>query len=72
MKGDCVHMFLRPFVAQIICKHHDVVIAGHFGWRKLLHAVSQWYDWDTMQADVDSFVRACPHSQPKTPATQPT
>jgi hypothetical protein len=56
---------------RIIREHHDVMIAGHFGWRKVLHSISQWYYWDTLQADVKAFVQACPHCQLYKPTKQP-
>jgi hypothetical protein len=57
---------------QIIREYDDSSIAGHFGWKKVFHAVSQWYYWDTMQGDVTAYVKACPHCQLYNPTVQPT
>ena len=56
---------------RVIREHHDNTIAGHFGWRKVLQAISQWYYWDTMSKDVKAFVQACPHCQLYKPTAQP-
>jgi Integrase zinc binding domain len=56
---------------RVIREHHDTMIAGHLGWRKVLHAISQWYYWDTLQADVKAFGQACPRCQLYKPTKQP-
>ena len=55
--GDHLRLYVPSALRQrVIREHHDTLIAGHFGWRKVLQAMSQWYYWDTMQADVKAFV----------------
>lgn len=61
-----------PLRVRIMREHHDNLIAGHFGWRKVLQSISQWYYWDTMQADVKSFIQSCPHCQLYKPTAQPS
>jgi hypothetical protein len=56
---------------RVIREYHDSVIVGHFGWRKVVHSIFQWYYWDTLQADVKAFVLACPHCQLNKPTAQP-
>lgn len=57
---------------RIIREQHDNLISGHFGWQTVYHALSQWYYWPSMKADVKSFVKACPHCQLYKPTVQPT
>ena len=56
---------------NIIREYHDVAIAGHFGWKKVKYAISQWYYWPTLEGDVKAYVRACPHCQLYKPTVQP-
>ena len=56
---------------RVIREHHDTMIAGHFGWRKVVQSISQWYYWDTLQKDVKAYVQACPHCQLYKPTAQP-
>ena len=53
-------------------EYHDVAISGHFGWKKVKYAISQWfYYWPTLEGDVKAYVRACPHCQLYKPTVQP-
>jgi hypothetical protein len=48
---------------QLLHEQHAIPIGGHVGWHKVTHALSQWYYWPTILADVKAFVRACPQCQ---------
>jgi hypothetical protein len=68
---------LRLYVPQtmrtrLIREYHEIAIAGHFGWQKVYHAMSQWYYWDSMKSDIKSFVKACPQCQLYKPTPQPS
>jgi transposase InsO family protein len=50
---------------------NDSSLAGHCGWKKVLHALQQWYYWDTMAKDVKVFIQGCPHCKWYKPTVQP-
>ena len=58
-----LHSGILMFSEQDQLELYDVAIAGHFGWKKVKYAISQWYYWPTLEGDVKAYVRACPHCQ---------
>jgi hypothetical protein len=57
---------------RLIREYHEITIAGNSGWQKVYHAMSQWYYWDDMKGDINTFVRACPQCQLYEPTPQPS
>ena len=53
-----------PYVSEIIrfeviSRHHDHPLAGHFGIDKTRELVGQKYYWPSLRRDVKSYVRGC-------------
>ena len=53
-----------PYVPEIIrteliSKHHDDPLAGHFGIKKTRELVARKYYWPTLRHDVDNYVKGC-------------
>lgn len=44
---------------EVISRHHDDPLAGHFGVEKTRELVAQKYYWPTLRADVESYVKGC-------------
>ena len=44
---------------EIISRHHDDPLAGHFGIEKTWELLAQKYHWSTPQADIDAYVKRC-------------
>jgi hypothetical protein len=61
---DRITIYVPESLRSVILKEfHDSALAGHCGWKKVFHALQQWYCWETMEKDVKAFVQACPHCQ---------
>ena len=63
IKGVLHHQGL-PYVPEIIrteliSRHHDDSLAGHFGIKKTRELLSRKYYWPTLRRDVDDYVRGC-------------
>jgi len=50
-------------IEEILKELHDAPSAGHFGYDKTLHAVSQRFFWADMKKDVRAYCRTCPVCQ---------
>ena len=53
-----------PYVPEIIrteliSRHHDDPLAGHFGIEKTRELVARKYYWETLRHDVEVYVRGC-------------
>ena len=53
-----------PYVPEIIrteliSRHHDDPLAGHFGIEKTRELVARKYYWPTLRHDVDDYVKGC-------------
>jgi hypothetical protein len=69
---DCITIYVPESLRSVILKEfHDSALAGHCGWKKVFHALQQWYYWEMMEKDVKAFVQACPHCQWYEPTIQP-
>ena len=44
---------------EIISKHHDDLLAGHFGIQKTRELVARKYYWPTLRADIEAYVKGC-------------
>ena len=44
---------------DIICRHHDDLLAGHFDIKKTWELVARKYYWPTLQADIETYVKGC-------------
>ena len=44
---------------EIISRHHDDPLAGHFGIEKTRELVARKYYWPTLRADIDAYVKGC-------------
>ena len=53
-----------PFVPEtiqieIISRHHNNLLAGHFGIDKTKNLVSREYYWPSLQRDIEDYVKDC-------------
>ena len=53
-----------PYVPEIIrteliSKHHDDLLAGHFGIEKTRELIARKYYWPSLRADVEAYVKGC-------------
>ena len=44
---------------ELISRHHDDPLAGHFGIEKTRELIARKYYWPTLRRDVDDYVRGC-------------
>ena len=44
---------------ELISRHHDDPLAGHFGIEKTQELVARKYYWPTLRHDVDDYVKGC-------------
>ena len=44
---------------EIINRHHDDPLAGHFGVKKTRELVARIYYWPTLRADIEAYVKGC-------------
>ena len=44
---------------ELISRHHDDPLAGHFGIDKTQELVAQKYFWPTLRHDVEAYVKSC-------------
>ena len=45
--------------SEVISRHHDDPLAGHFGIDKTKELVSRKYYWPSLKKDVENYVRGC-------------
>ena len=56
---------------SLLSEYHDSPLAGHFGWEKSYHAISQHYYWQSMRQDMKDYVLRCTKCQLNKPTVQP-
>ena len=44
---------------ELISRHHNNPLAGHFGIEKIRELIAQKYYWPTLCRDVKNYVRGC-------------
>jgi hypothetical protein len=44
---------------EVLCRHHDDPIMGHFGAKRTLELVARKYHWLGMACKVKAYTRAC-------------
>ena len=44
---------------ELISRHHDDPLAGHFGIEKTRELLAQKYYWPTLCHDVEAYVKGC-------------
>ena len=70
LKGDyeevdgVLHHHGLPFVpktirTELISRHHDDPLVGHFGIDKKRELVGRKYYWPSLRKDVENYVRGC-------------
>ncbi len=45
--------------SELISRHYDDPLAGHFGIEKTLELIARKYYWPTLQRDVKAYVKGC-------------
>ncbi len=45
--------------SELISRHHDDPLAGHFGIEKTRELVARKYYWPTLRQDVEAYVKRC-------------
>ncbi len=45
--------------SELISRHHDDPLAGHFGIKKIRGLIARKYYWPTLQRDVEAYVKGC-------------
>ena len=61
---DILHHQGLPFVpeairTELISRHHDDLLAGHFGIEKTCKLLARKYYWPTLRHDVKAYVKGC-------------
>ena len=44
---------------ELINRHHDDLLVGHFGIKKTRELIAQKYYWSTLRRDVEDYIRGC-------------
>ena len=44
---------------ELISRHHDDLLAGHFDIKKIRELIAQKYYWPTLCRDVKNYIRGC-------------
>ena len=50
---------LKVIRSELINKHHDYPLTGHFGIEKTCKLVARKYYWPTLQQDVKAYIKGC-------------
>ncbi len=45
--------------SELISRHHDDPLAGHFGIKKIHKLIARKYYWPTLRRDVEAYVKGC-------------
>ncbi len=45
--------------SELISKHHDGTLAGHFGIEKTQKLIARKYYWPMLQQDLEAYVKGC-------------
>ncbi len=59
-----LHYQVLPYVPKVICselisRHHDDPLVGHFGIEKTRKPIAGKYYWPTLRRDVKAYVKGC-------------
>ena len=62
--NDILHHQSLPFVpkairTELISRHHNDPLAGHFGIEKTRELLARKYYWPTLRHDVEAYVKGC-------------
>ena len=44
---------------ELISRHHDEPLVGHFGIKKTRELIPRKYYWETLRYDIEVYVRGC-------------
>ncbi len=50
---------LKVIRSELISRHHDDPLAGHFGIEKTCKLIARKYYWPTLRRDVEAYVKGC-------------
>ncbi len=45
--------------SELISRHHDDPLAGHFGIEKTYELIARKYNWPTLRRDIKTYVKRC-------------
>ncbi len=45
--------------SELISRHHDDPVVGHFGIEKTRELIARKYYWPTLRRDVEAYVQGC-------------
>ncbi len=45
--------------SELISRHHDDPLAGHFGIEKTRELIARKYYWPTLRRDVEAYIKGC-------------
>ncbi len=45
--------------SELISRHHDDPLAGHFGRKKTRELIARKYYWPTLRRDVKAYIKGC-------------
>ncbi len=51
--------FPKVIRSELISRHHDDSLAGHFGIEKSRKLIAKMYYWLTLRQDVETYVKGC-------------
>ena len=62
--NSMLHYQGLPYVPEIIqteliSRHHDNPLAGHFGIEKTRELIARKYYWQTLRRNIEDYVREC-------------
>ena len=49
----------KTIQTELISRHHDNLLAGHFSIKKTCELLAQKYFWPSLRHDVEAYVRGC-------------
>src|SRR5258708_3791697 len=55
---ECIYI-PKPLCIQLIHKHHDHPMAGHFGHHKTINLIHRSYHWPGLTRAVKQYIRSC-------------
>ncbi len=50
---------LKIIRSKLISRHHNDLLAGHFGIEKTRELIARKYYWPTLRRDVEAYVKGC-------------
>ena len=49
----------KAIQTKLISRHHDDLLAGHFGIKKTQKLLAQKYFWPTLRHDIKAYMKGC-------------